>query len=88
MYAIMYALSPSPLPISPLRLLRLSGVWEEEEGEEDEPDRFWRVPSHPTSIPSSSPPIRVPSSESHHALVSVFPVELQEDEGRATLRPV
>ena len=55
--------------------------------EEDEADRFWRVPSHPTSIPSSSPPTRVPSSESHHALVSVFPVELQEDGGESDTAP-
>ena len=48
--------------------------------------RRWRM--RPTNSggfhllpPSLSPPSRIPSSESHHALASMFPVELQEDEG-------
>ncbi len=39
-------------------------------------------PSVLLAIPLSlSPPTRIPSSESHYVLASVFPVELQEDEG-------
>lgn len=39
------------------------------------------------SLPSLPPPTRIPSSESHHALASVFAVELQEDEGERRCVP-
>lgn len=34
---------------------------------------------NPSSLPSLSPPTRIPSSKSHHVLASVFPAALQED---------